>query len=406
MAGEHRKLLRMFTFRRIIIPVIIGLLAAVFFIYRDISKERYIKTTEGQGEYVWNDLNNDGDIEKAEFEFVGPGEGDYIRMSRDDFIKRVKKFWSDESYHWLLVALMLIAIRDVSYMYRIRLLTGNRLSWLQSFQVIMLWEFASSVTPSIVGGSAIALFILRKEGINMGKTTAIVMITAVLDELFYIVMVPVAILIAGIGQVFPEGGNFLIFSSKFGSRGIFFIGYIFIIVLNAILIYGIFINPKRFKWLLIRIFHLPFLRKWLLKAAETGDEIIVTSHEMKGKSFLFWAKAYGATVFSWTARFAVVNILILTLTGVDDHFLIYARQLVMWVILLISPTPGSSGAAEYFFPVFFGEYIPGGLSSSLALLWRMVTYYPYLLVGMILLPAWIRRVYFKRRRRIKFSSKR
>ena len=31
---------------------------------------------------------------------------------------------------------------------------------------------------------------------------------------------------------------------------------------------------------------------------------------------------------------------------VSDHLLLYARQLIMWVILLISPTPGGSGIAD------------------------------------------------------------
>ena len=34
-----------------------------------------------------------------------------------------------------------------------------------------------------------------------------------------------------------------------------------------------------------------------------------------------------------------------------EHMLIYARQLVMWVIMLISPTPGSAGIAEFAFKV-------------------------------------------------------
>ena len=71
-------------------------------------------------------------------------------------------------------------------MFRIRLLTDNKIKWRNSFDVIMLWEFASALTPSVVGGSAVALFIVNKEIKNIGKATAIVMITALLDELFYI----------------------------------------------------------------------------------------------------------------------------------------------------------------------------------------------------------------------------
>ena len=31
------------------------------------------------------------------------------------------------------------------------------------------------------------------------------------------------------------------------------------------------------------------------------------------------------------------------------QFLIFARQLIMWIMMLISPTPGGSGFAEFVF---------------------------------------------------------
>ena len=60
----------------------------------------------------------------------------------------------------------MVVIRDLGYMYRIRVLTDKYLSWRKSFDVIMLWEFASALTPSVVGGSGIAIFILNREKIN------------------------------------------------------------------------------------------------------------------------------------------------------------------------------------------------------------------------------------------------
>ena len=92
--------------------------------------------------------------------------------------------WTFQTLFWLFIALLMMALRDIAYMYRIRILTENKISWRKSFDVIMLWEFASAVTPSVVGGSGVAIFILNKEKINLGKSTAIVMVTAMLDELF------------------------------------------------------------------------------------------------------------------------------------------------------------------------------------------------------------------------------
>jgi hypothetical protein len=36
-------------------------------------------------------------------------------------------------------------------------------------------------------------------------------------------------------------------------------------------------------------------------------------------------------------------------------------------------------------------FIATGLAPALALLWRLMSYYPYILIGIIILPRWIRR---------------
>jgi hypothetical protein len=82
----------------------------------------------------------------------------------------------------------------------------------------------------------------------------------------------------------------------------------------------------------------------------------------------------------------------LAFTGSGDQILIYARQLVMWVILLISPTPGGSGIAEYLLPKFIGEYM-NGFGDEIAFVWRLISYYSYLIIGALVLPIWLRRIY-------------
>lgn len=310
--------------------------------------------------------------------------------------------WTWYSTFWLLMALLMMVVRDLAYMIRIKILTDNQFSWRQAFDVIMLWEFASSITPSVVGGSAVALFIINKEGINLGKSTSIVMVTALLDEIFYLTMVPVILLMAGAANLFPVAMERTVFGIKLSTEGIFWAGYIFIFILTSVILLAVFFKPHGFKRVLVKIFQLPFLKKWKERAAETGDEIIISSKELKNKPFMFWLKAVVTTYFSWTARFWVVNFLILSFTTIHtsfgNHLMIYARQLIMWVIMLISPTPGSSGVAEFAFSGFLGDFIvPIGIAGSLALIWRLISYYPYLFIGAVILPGWIKRVYIKRK---------
>jgi glycosyltransferase 2 family protein len=348
---EHKVIKSYFSFKKISIPVIIGLGIAIFMIYRNFDR---------------------------------------------DIARQIH--WTFYSIFWLLSALLLVAIRDIAYMYRIILLSDGRLSIRQAFQVIMLWEFASSVTPGIVGGAAFALYIIHKEGIEMGRTTAIVMISAMLDELFFLLVVPLVFLIGWGEQIFPLKGTSFFLGVQISMKGFFYIGYFFLMLLTLIILWGIFISPQGFKALLVGFTKIPFLKKLRRKAIRTGNEIILTSTEFKRKSFVFWLKAFGATFFSWTARYWVVNFLIMAFVVVDQHFLIYARQLIMWVIMLVSPTPGSSGVAEFVFSGFLGSFIPSGLAPVLALLWRLISYYPYLIIGAVIIPIWFKRVHLRAKR--------
>jgi uncharacterized protein (TIRG00374 family) len=78
-------------------------------------------------------------------------------------------------------------------------------------------------------------------------------------------------------------------------------------------------------------------------------------------------------------------------TNVENHFIIYGRQLVMWVIMLISPTPGGVGVAEFAFNGFLKDFIPIGLAGLLIVLWRLISYYPYLFIGVLVFPRWLKR---------------
>ena len=100
--------------------------------------------------------------------------------------------WS--SVFWLFVAVMCMFIRDLGYVIRIRVLSGDRLSWIKSIRIIFLWEFTSAVTPSAIGGTSLAILFVNKEGIKVGRSSAIVMATSFLDELYFILMFPIILL--------------------------------------------------------------------------------------------------------------------------------------------------------------------------------------------------------------------
>ena len=324
---------------------------------------------------------------------IGLGATFYMLWSSTDWKEFEKINLGVRFFIGLLIALLMMVMRDVAYMYRIRILTDKQIGWRNSFDVIMLWEFSSAVTPGVVGGAGVAVYILNKEGLSVGKSTAMVMTTALLDELFYVFTVPIVILFIGTQYLFPIELQKEIFGFILNVKGIFIVGYCFTLLLSLVIIYGIFINPNGFKNLLVKLFEWKILRKWKNKIVQIGDDIIITSGELRNKSFLFWVKAFAATLFAWTSRFWVINFLILAFIPVSEHMLIYGRQLVMWIIMFISPTPGGSGIAEFAFKGFLAEFTPIGLAGLLAVLWRFLSYYPYLFIGAIVIPKWLKRVY-------------
>lgn len=288
----------------------------------------------------------------------------------------------------------MMLVRDIAYMYRIIVLTDYRLSWKQAFNIIMLWEFSSAVSPSVVGGTAPAIFFLYKEGLSVGKSTAVVLTAIFLDEIFFIVSVPLVYLFYGSRIFPPDAKNYadLIYG--------FYIGYGIIFLYTLLLAYALFINPYLFKTFVSWIFLFPVLRRWRLQTRKSANQLIQTSKVIKKKPASYWIKSMLATIFSWTGRYWVVNFLLMAFFvqshNVYDQFLIYGRQLSMWIILLISPTPGGSGIAEYVFIDFLREFIPNASwGVTLAIFWRLISYYPYLFIGVIILPIWIKRVYKK-----------
>ncbi|GAF03404.1 lysylphosphatidylglycerol synthase transmembrane domain-containing protein [Saccharicrinis fermentans] len=304
---------------------------------------------------------------------------------------------------WIAVSLMLMVMRDVCYMYRIRLLSNHKLTWRKAFSVIMLWEFTSAITPSAIGGTSVAIFFLSKEGIRIGRSTALVMVTSFLDELFFIIAFPAVLIFIGRTDIFGFGmdaaenlpwykNQFMIFALT---------GYGLKFLYTVVLTYGLFVNPRGLKFLLLWIFKLPIIRKWRPDANESGSDLINTSNEFKQWPLKKWFKAFAATSVSWISRYWVVNTIIISFFGFsfidfDGHALVFGKQLVMWIMMIISPTPGGSGFAEYVFKEFLAGIVPVGTGVAMAFVWRAISYYPYLFIGGVLVPRWIRKHFIKR----------
>ena len=94
---ENQKLTKKISPYKIIYPIIIGLAVVSYMLYKEFDPKAFDMIT-----FTWNTV------------------------------------------FWLFVAVLCMAIRDLGYIIRIKILSGGKLTWIQSIRVIFLWEFTSA----------------------------------------------------------------------------------------------------------------------------------------------------------------------------------------------------------------------------------------------------------------------
>lgn len=293
----------------------------------------------------------------------------------------------------ILFAWLFMVGRDFGLTWRFRALTDGELSWRQALRVDMLCEFTSCVTPSAVGGGAFGMIYLNREGLALGRATTLMMTTIFLDELFFVIACPIIALLIPHDKLFGFGHGNDTFT--LGLEIVFWCVYGVLFAWTLILFFGIIAKPHGVKIVLTKLFRLPILRRWEYKIVEVTDNMVATSIQLKRKPLKWWLETFGASALSWTSRFLVVNALFWGFVPCSDQLVVFGRQLVVWVALMVSPTPGGSGVSEWLFTEYYGDMIAGaagaGIALIIALFWRLISYYVYLVIGVCLLPGFFSR---------------
>lgn len=337
---------RYFSLWKVLLPVAIGLTVVVLMFMHDASKENLAE--------VWDKIH-----------------------------------FSSRTVLCIILAFCFMFGRDFGLTWRFRTLTDRKLPWKSAYEVDMLCEFTSCVTPSAVGGSSLGMVFLNTKGIEFGRATTLMMTTLFLDELFFVLACPLVVLFTPAGELFASGDS----GFSHGLRLTFWGVYAILAIWTFILFAGIIWRPVWIRRVIMKIFSWRLLRKWSGKAGTLADNMVATSKELRTKPFRFWLEVFGGTALSWCSRYLVVNALFLGFLPADDQYqwLILARQFVIWVVLMVSPTPGGSGLSEWLFSEYYGDLVPtAGIALILAIFWRIISYYIYLLIGAVIVPGWLR----------------
>jgi uncharacterized protein (TIRG00374 family) len=318
----------------------------------------------------------------------------YLIWKRVDWRELKNIVWNETTLFWISAAVLFLIIHHLSYSFRLYFLSDGEFNFRKCIELIFIWEFSSAVSPTSVGGSAVAFYMLAKEKLSFAKTATIVLYTIVLDGLFFLISIPFLFLLFGGIIIRPGISGF----SDLGGWGNYFIfSYGFMFCYTALFFYGLYIKPARMKELLIALTRFTFTKKWRDTAENTGNEIIMASKELKIKPIQWHFRALLTTIGAWSTRFLLLLALILAFNPLisrqlTDLVQLFARLESMFLITLFSPTPGGAGFVEVLFGGFLSDYIPSSTVATLtATIWRLMGYYIYLFIGAIIVPNWIRK---------------
>lgn len=293
----------------------------------------------------------------------------------------------------LLLGVLAMVVRDLAFAYKIRLSTGEKMTWLKSIQTIIMWEFGAAISPKI-GEVAFILFVLKKSGLSYGRSMAAILLNTFLDNLCFVAVFPLLYWMVGpsmfaVSAACPDLASHKVMLAVRDIASKAWYGYSIFVFITGFLWVALFIVPHSTRKAFHAISKLKLLRRIKEDISHFGDEIEITANEYKNCGPGFYIKMILATLINWTGRYLLVAAIIYAFNPEGFSVLeVYARQYVLWIFMVIPSTPGSSGVAEIAFIALNCEFMPAGLSGAIALIWRMYSYYIFLILGIILLPRW------------------
>ncbi len=272
----------------------------------------------------------------------------------------------------LFIALFVVGLRLWFLSAKIRFLSERRLTWLASLRVVLCWEFTSSVTPSTIGGGPMATYVMTRENLSLGQSSAIVIYGIMLDQLLLVFIIPMLMILGIFLPVVPENAGWV-------GHGAMVLIYILLLAYALFLTYGVFRNPYVLKRTVNFVFSMPFLRKYRYKVAREAEELESYSHELRKKPKSFVIYAFALSTLAWLAKVWLPAIVVLSFVPADV-LLSFLRGMAMTLAGMFMPTPGGSGGLEGLYALFQGPLMPRREFLGIAVfMWRLISF--YLVVG-------------------------
>ncbi len=257
---------------------------------------------------------------------------------------------------------------------------GHRLPFRKLLSLVFINLFFSNVTPMATGGGFAQIWFLQREGIPVGHATAATTMRTLLAVAFIFSLTPVALI------AMPMFNGDWLRADIGWALAVFITGYLAFFTVVIL----------RTRWLiapLSRLLHC--LHRWhlisdrrhqrwqykarreMLRFAQAFGEYWSGNHRAVFLSMFFTA-VFLLSLFSFPA------LLLFALDYSVNYLTTIGLLLITTFIMYFSPTPGASGISEGVFGHFFRNLVSGSHLLLVTLVWRLLTIYLGMLIGLII----------------------
>ena len=276
--------------------------------------------------------------------------------------------------------------------WRLQFVSQGRLSLASGIRGQLAWEFFSSVTPSAIGGGPVtAFYIARERGITVGEATAFMLFSMLLDQLWFIVAIPLILVASAYLEVIP---------ASVGSVGLWLSVAYFAVMLAwaSLFAYATLFRPRLLEKLADWLTSWPLLERFRTRVMREMRTFARRARRLRSQPPSFYLKGFLLTAGAWIGRYLLVLFIVRSVYGGADALLVLLRTVAMTMVGLAMPTPGGSGGLEGLYALFLGPLMPEALVAPTLLTWRLLGYYLFIALGAYLFTHQVHRAYTRRQK--------
>lgn len=291
---------------------------------------------------------------------------------------------------WIMACAFLMTIcRVVFGGWRISFISRHSLGFKAGIRSQLMWDFASNISPSVVGGAPLTAYYISRESkvtsmetkasrkgpIAIGDVSAVMTYVMLLDQIWFALSVPVILFAMLSMDVIPEvAGNVGLWTAV--------VYFILLMLYAGVFAYATLFHPELLSRIASVVFRLPLLRRFRDGVLKEMEQFSARASVLRKQKLDFFLRGFMLTTGTWIARYMLAVFVIWSFVPDVDTLLLVMRSIAMTISALVMPTPGGAGGIEGLYALFFSDLLPNtSLLVPSLITWRILGYYIFLVFG-------------------------